>query len=1217
MEDLQLSKNILYPLRFGFQHRCRLKDAEDAVKKIYHKYFLLVVWFFIVFAPICPGSAGNEIDEREGKPDELLAEDDDSEEIPFSEITKKQAQEFAKIEPSILLRNENEIITIAQPSAEELEQILAAAYNSSDEIQKEMKQFIVGISGQDHLMTLADAYREKWISETGAGAVIQRVHGFREGEIATLKLKFGLRSGEDMVIGRFPASMIAHFPGDEAVHPGDPAIAPLMKWLEIMSHMTWVTPLGVGSGGVASLSTATSLSYDNRYNRQIVGVLYNYFQPSQMQSIFGGGFFSPVGTGGSVGVNNGQSSHSLWTSMMWGWASLGYSGLYNLEENQLGLSAIGGGGFIGGWKNFATLGISLSLLMDNGNQLGIGGYVSLLKDRITSYLHRYEGQYDKLLDGFIEEYKKISRTILDELVVTERLISLHSRVHNSQRLERMQLDKKALEKEFERSLAEIWRYKQEKDFLAGKHFIEVVDTQNKGFRINGGFYVNGVGMGLRYGTAAGSESIHRFYTPLSRANQLLHDGNGERFGLLRIPEVFDTEQFPDILKPHLWKIGEEVITTVSNTYNGSIVMGIFGIPGFDAKVGLSGTINGSFEIGLRKLPGNKLEVSFCPTKIKEMGAFVSAISTIAELSLAASVAVALRQTFVFDLNNQKAIDTYMLFMTGGVLPLDFSATANINGPIEAENLLDIAIIARKNLSAKGILLTYLEKIDVPAKKFHLAFARFPLISSRTWAGLSYEYLKGSAKMVSTNAEFAVSRTTCHSQSSFGYGVRGTRRQGAYATIRRVFVKANASDDSNATGQAENNSLSDGYTWRFKGITLQARLEADKIVGGAHNEMIEKINTMFQATINRFPPDSSGHQQSRDILLERELSGKDLDKFAKVKQRLIEQVANSSGVKHEQIAKLLAKLEDRGHNEMANIIKDFVEENGFNGVSAIHLLLEGSCRNLVIRTESSSYSAPVKRAIALEAAHTTVVSDQLETRKITLSGTSTKKEINAYFSQINENIEEVDLGLKDLWEDPFLEGQDDLLKFEDGKLREKKSTIRSKLLAAKARLLDLLDLEKQGLTAGVIETIFAAIDKEKRTSDQRYVLLAAKYRRPISMHDSRDEIAKRWEKTQAFLTLLKSELAALDTQQQRKILGQLFVHRRLRRLNELKLKAEDLLALKHLEGYAQKFVEKMTQGRFFSALVKPLHSEIAGQMQAVHNDQVRLHLEAPSSSLSGG
>jgi hypothetical protein len=374
-------------------------------------------------------------------------------------------------------------------------------------------------------------------------------------------------------------------------------------------------------------------------------------------------------------------------------------------------------------------------------------------------------------------------------------------------------------------------------------------------------------------------------------------------------------------------------------------------------------------------------------------------------------------------------------------------------------------------------------------------------------------------------------------------------------------------------------------------------------------MIEKINTMFHANVNRFPPASEGHKQTRDILLERELSGKDLDKFSHVKQSQIEQAANASGLDKELLATLLARLEERGHNEMANVIKEFIGTHGFQGISAIHILLDGSCRNLVIRTESNTYVDPVNKAITLEAKYTATGSEHDDRTIINLTADSSSRSINEFFSEMSEAISTIDQALKDLWEDPLFEGQDDLLKFSDSNLREKKGNLRSKLLAAKNRLLDMCDLEKQGFPTNTIERIYHEITKSKRTSEQTYTLLAAKYRNPISMHDSREDITKRWLKVKALLARISSELSALDTAQQKKILGIVYVVRTTKKLQLLRTKAQELMVLNHLVGSAQAFIDMMSARPWHLFPVNPDSREIATEMEKLRNSLARGQIDA--------
>lgn len=1080
---------------------------------------------------------------------------------------------------------------LESPTESQIQEILSTMYNSRGELLEEMQSYVIGIKGQDRLLTLAEAYKANLLSPQGAGAILYRVRSFKDGETKTLHMKFGLRSGEDVVIGRYPGSMLARPHGNEAFHPGDPSLGPFVKWLELLGHLTWVNPLG--SGSPAAINPTNQFGYQYSLSALAASINFNHFSDAHQRNLFGSAYTNPRGTGASLGFGGADSTHSFWYSIMHGWQGLGYTGLFNMEEQQLGLSALGVGAFVAGWKSYVQMGASLNAIFANGSQIGVGGVITLSKDRVTSYRHPYQGEYDDLIKQFISEYLKRRAFLEDELKVTKHLKILLDRSKNGPRSQIMNQELERLTRDIEKIDEAVNQFHRELTFFAKKHFIEVVDTQSKGFRLQGGAHINGFGAGFRGGVSKGKESIHRFYTPLDRAQELLKDGNGDKIALLRLPEKFDTEKFPDILKPHKWHIGEEVITTVERTFNGSIVMGMSQIPGLDAKIGFSGTVSGSFEIGIRKLPGNKLEVTLRPNEIKELGAFISTISAVGpQLSAASTVALAMRQTFIFDLDNQKSIDTYMLLMTGGVLPVDFSVTANIVGPREAENLLDIARISRDNLSKKGILLTYLEKIDVPAKRFYAGIAKLPCINSKHWAGLSYEYLTGQAKVISTNADLAVSRNTNHVQTSKGQGTSGTRTDSAYATIKRVFYKTDKSDEK----QDEDYPSEDGYLWRFKGLILRARINDDKVTGSEHNEMIDKINSMFHANVNRFPKESVGHKQSRDILLERELTSKDLDRFSHIKQSTLETASRSSGIDKSSLTDLMAELEDKGHNQMANVVKEFIGKHGFRGVSAIHLMLGGNCRNLIIRTESSAYSLPLQRGNTLEALYTNPKADSSGTRYLDLSYDSNPRKIEKVFENVREAIADLDQSLEDLDEDPLYEGQGDLLTFGDSNLREKKCHLRSTLIAAKNRLLDLINLEKQDFPQDTILKIYKSLKSKNRDLKQRLTLLGDKYKRAISLHDKRKAITARWKVITELIEDIEREIYETDTEHNRKVLGVVWVDSRLNELQYLKRKARKIIAVDHLRPDAKAFIAKMTKKRAGIFSADPIHHTIAGHVQ---------------------
>lgn len=1133
----------------------------------------------------------DNINEYSGDDDTLDRKENSLEE----NLKKSKESELIKSElyTPIHLDHTKELIEVTEPSADQIRSFLDAVYQGQKTTIEQMQKFIVGIKGQNRLLTLSDAYKEKLLSPEEAGAILANVESFHSGEISTLRLRFGLRRGEDIVIGRYPENLIARPVGMDGFNPNDPALGPFIKWLEILSHMT--SGLFYGGDGAVSPNTETAFYHDVQLHTLTASIAANYWNEKHERALGGGAGVSGYGFNSYLETSSTSSSHGLWFSIMDGWAGLGYSSKINIEEKQLGLSALGVGAYVGAWKDYVQFGASVSVVGPSGSSFGVGGVITLSKDRVTTYLHKYDKDYDELVLKFIDEYQLKKKILTDELTLTNRLIKLMEKSHLLDDRKKMQEDVKRIKGEISQLDTLIKQYQDELDYLRDKHFIEVIDKESKGLRVDGGVHIEGIGMGFRAGGEKATSSIHRFYTQLDRAQELLKDGDGSRLAFLRLPEKFDIDGFPDLRDPHKMKVGEEVITTIDRTFYGSIVVGLEAVPGIDIRAGLSSTVTGTFEVGARKLPGNKLEVTFKPSEIREMGAFIAAINVVGpQLSIASTVALAMRMTFIFDLDNKDAVDIYSLFLTSGILPIGFSAADAVVGPREAENLLDVASIHRKALAEKGVLLTYLEKMDIPAKKFYAGIAKIPAISSKHWAGLSFEYLKGQAKVVSTDGQIAVSRFTSHVSQTASKGRSGIEETSAYATTKRVFMKSDGSEAIFSKGE----DLSDGYIWRFKGLTLRAKLSDSKIIRNDQQRLVVKLNRMFHANLKPFldRDGDSVHKQTREILLERHLTSKDLDEFKQIKQSRIDIAVRGSHLSRSEITDLLADLEDKGHNQMADILKNFVYKHGIKGVSAIHLLLNGGSRNIVIRTSSDAYSEPLERVHQLEAMYANPKSDG-KLRYLGINFETSDRKIKKIFKDINEVIGDLDQALIDLAADPLLEGEDDLLKFEHGQ-REKKSVLRSKLLAAKNQMLDMIDLEKQGFDHDTIVATYRKIRAKHRSLGQRIYLLKSEFKRPISLHEKRKKIAKRWIEVSDFIKDIKKEQDYLSDSHIRQVLCDVYIERREKELAEFLNEATALINLDHLRDDGQSFITKMRKRKSKIFPAKAIYREIAAHIERI-------------------
>lgn len=1080
------------------------------------------------------------------------------------------------------------VIEIKEPSDDDYREFLRASYRP--QTAEKMNEIVVGLKGQSNLMTLTEGLKDNAFSPEEAGAILRSTDDFKEGEIAAVKLMFGARRGEDIVIGRYPSHLIARPRGQEALVPGDPSLGPLTKWLEILGHMAYVTPVRRG-GRIVFEPPPDGFKHDVSVERLAAKISLHHFSAARDLAVNTGFGLNTNGATLAGGFASDDVLGSGWISVMSGWLGVGYTGKFNIEENQMGLSAVGGGASVAGWKDYLQAGASISVITDSGNQFGLGGVMTLSKDRVTTYKHQYNGEYDALVKEYVSAYSERINSLENELIVTDKLIELKRALDNrSNADEVLTHEKERIRDEISALQENIATIAEHRSYLEGKHFIEVVDKESKGLRVQGGAYAGGVSLGFRFSYSKGQSSTHRFYADIDRAHELLKDGSGDKIALLRLPEEFDREDFPDLERPDLWQPGEEVVTNLTRTFSGSIVLGVGGIPGLESKIGLSHSVSGSFEFGVRKLPANKIEVTFKPQEITEMGGFVGLISTFGpQLSVASTVALAMRQTFVFDLNNQEAYDIYSRFLTGGVLPLNLSLSSGTVGAREAENLLDTAIIARDHLAAKGILLTYLEKIDVSAKKFYIGALKAPIVSSNKWAGLSYEELSTQAKVISTNGDFAVSRDIHGEEVTKGLGRSGFESERATATLKRRFTKEVVQDDD-----GDDVIIEDGYIWRFQSLVLQGVLSDTKVTRNEQNEMIDKLNHMFLADVSYFPAIKNlSHNQSREIVVERTITVSDMDHLDDGPKN-IENAANLSGVDESSIVSLVKNLDLKGHDEKAAVIKDFVGHHGLKGMSAVHLLFEGDSRNLLIRTTSSAYTSPLQEASQLEALYTNPEYDPKKSKQrlLNISYATGRDEVRTIYRKIRSTIHALNQGLEDLYEDPLFVEQDDHRGYGASGLRSPKAELRTKLLAAKNRLLDLLDVDKQDFTDRTLASIFRRLRRSKRDLFQRYIILKERYNQPISVHNSKREVRRRWHSVTELLEDIKQARAEAETDRYQTVYGELYTQRRLEELSDLREATESLIDVSQVIPYAEEFIAKLKK-KTIGMFSRPIYHEIAG------------------------
>ncbi|MBF0362885.1 MAG: hypothetical protein HQK49_17835 [Oligoflexia bacterium] len=825
---------------------------------------------------------------------------------------------------------------------------------------------------------------------------------------------------------------------------------------------------------------------------------------------------STSNTSGSIGIDNKTFdigiSHTdngnktgMWFSGTPGWYGAGLDYTHNLEDGQLWATSEGGafriGASVAGAKDFLGVGGNAKMILPSGAELGIGGYISISKDRAVKYL----GPYPK--DGPNKALKDL------------HLIEITDRSKNGGRI----------------------------DLTAG------LDTN----------YVS-VDAGVRASANEGHKDIHRFYVSLDKVQEAIKEAD-DTPGVLRILGLGKKlENIPDIDNPHLWHVGEEVIVSNEKSMSGAFVLGVSTAKGLvNVKAGLAGTVSGFFDVAVRKIEGKegdqsgtKIEVSISPKKITEIGAFVEFLKFLS-LSGAKDVALALRQSFVFDFSNPKARLAYRKLIEDGVLPNGILSDPKIIGDREAEHLLDSVKKEELILNKIGVKRTYLEKIDIPSYKFFAGIV-LPIVTYiKKWAGLSISLLKANAKVVATNGEIAVSRETEQFEKTVEKLFMGTQTKGVYATSRRNHKKG----DSNKNEE---------HIWGFGGLVLQAQINDNNVLLNSHNSVRQSINNYFNTSFSEFK--HLGHGQGINITIERKLGAEDLEKLVQKGHQHVSFAHSKTNIPRNMLHKLITDLESRGNDQRAEILRKFFDNvsnleniikghSGIKAFGAIHLLLGGDERDLTIKITSTSQSKPVEDAKLLAvkwAGH--------GDRKSKIVPQNDSKTIKKFYKDVRKTLADIEQGLKDVEDDPYLVGDNDLLKDVSAN-RESKLTRRNALISARETLLGMLDLDKQKVSLKDQAKIYKKLSKRNLNIKQRLVLLQNKYEETINYNNSekRNSIIKRYDKVIALLKSIKDEEKKINADPlMNKVYHQEYKKRLLSELNNNKQDALKLISLSSLK-----------------------------------------------------
>lgn len=912
----------------------------------------------------------------------------------------------------------------------------------------------------------------------------------------------------------------------------------LLRWLQLLNQINWYSLSDEASGSdmldnLNSMYNVNPLSMSADVSTYY-SVLFNSFE---MSNYFQVG--TSAGLLADIDFNTMSTTSSLWFGVMDGWMGAGYSGSYNVGTNPLGITGIGFGSFVAGWKNYLQIGLIASTSSIFSFGLGGGIVLSLTKNRQTNFISSYNKEHDEMIRKLIFAYKKKIHYLKETkniFIAMKRFALLNEKKNFASQVSLAILDQKNNIKKIRQNISKL---KEERSFLKNKYFIEVFDTEAKDHRKELGAYYHGFGLSHRSGKQKGQKKVHRFYTSIDRAQELLKDGDGHINILKRLGKSFDRSSFPDPARPHLMNLGEEIVLTFEKTFYGSIILGFYGIPGLDVRAGHTKAVNGTFEFGIKKLPDNKLAVSFKPIRIKEIGNFLASINFIGpQATKGKSIALALGMSFIFDLNSPEAVETYLLFLNSGVLPISFSPVKEIIGPNETENLIDMASFYKKQLSKKGILLSYLEKINVPVKKFYIGMAQFPAIPEKFWNGLSIERLKSKSKVTMTDGVFAKVKDSFQNVKSKNTGISGTVKKSAHGFMIRSYHKDKKTNE---------------YTWKFEELILQGVLEDSKLRKGDWLKILDQSNQLFQTNF-LIPAKKfryTDHKQERSLTIQRYLKPEDLKAIHEIKQSRIDLASQISGINRSILFDLVVNLENKESYAIASDFCKLIEKYGLKAVSAIHFMLGGSSLDLNIYSYSDSYAVlPTKIANLIAAVSNLKDPFRLE-NSIAIKALITKDKASYLFKKIKKRLLQLDEALKELYEDPTMITENDLQFFAENK-RENKKNLRNNLLQIKKELTDLTDQATRSLDKKHLATLYKSLPKKYLTIEDKIMVFLCTKEQEYSL-TQRDK-----KKAEKYLKILIAQEEKLKKEKTMLIFGNEHVQEKKIELDKLRKTLNQIL-----------------------------------------------------------
>jgi len=568
-----------------------------------------------------------------------------------------------------------------------------------------------------------------------------------------------------------------------------------------------------------------------------------------------------------------------------------------------------------------------------------------------------------------------------------------------------------------------------------------------------------------------------------------------------LEKAFDHEKKLKFDNPFLLKDGDELLETKSGLLTGTFAVGLQAFTTMtDVRVGGSIDIKGEFDLAIRRLPFDQFEVSIELIKIIELALFQNLLSVFS-LAEVKSIALARKQIFSFDFKEESARKAYFDLILNGQLPIDGQIEIYTKDH-EPEYLLSLFRSQNESL-AKGVRLTYLEKVDFSVKRLfagitspfvraffdiseHIAKKVHNNRLNLHFEGADVDVLWSQSKIVATDGVVALYSETVGGGISKGRGFHGRRLDHLFVTKRQLHTIT-----KNFFGNVENR-------WLFDSLIIHAELNSTVLIRNEEKRIINKLNRLFNTYIEL--TNEKYARKARSVILERRLDALDIKRLLDpITKNFIFKASRASGIDSAKIEMFLKKLNGHNPDEQGEIIKLYIAQQGLKGFSVIHQLLGAEPNKLILRV-TSGYEAEIDSANEFIMKSRPLDFLRGESKK-------SKHRIQKFYEKAYMYLEKIEEQLSFLERDKFfidensplsqIYGEKQIEAMINENVRQTKKPLREALCSRRTDIHKLLDLSSQGLSPDERKDIYKIAGKNRYGLLERSELLLSElFKKPI-------------------------------------------------------------------------------------------------------------------------